>query len=382
MMIKKVLVLDGQAKNLLNFRGDLIEKMVKHGCEVIGCSVEQDSEVEEGLLRMGASYLQLPMNRTGLNPFKDFSYFIKLYKVMKREKPDVILSFTVKPVIYGSFAAFFARVPLVSSIITGLGYAFIKPKEKSVKHFLINNIVKRLYRTALSFNHKVFFQNPDDKDLFVEQRFVRKERVVLVNGSGVNLKRFERTDIPLKPIFLVVARLLKDKGIYEYVEAASRLKLKYPYAKFRLVGGFDVNPASVSREQMSIWQDEGAIEYLGELPDVRLAMSSAQVHVLPSYREGTPRSILEAMAVGRAIITTDVPGCRETVEDGKNGFLIPDKNVDALVSSMEKFILEPKLAVEMGEASRLLVESKFDVHLVNHVIISSLGIDGEAGGKA
>ena len=291
---------------------------------------------------------------------------------MRSIKQDAFLGYTIKPVLYGSLAARLAGISGIFSIITGLGYAFSRGDSRQR---FAGIIAQFLYKISLSCNQKVYFQNPDDRNLFKELGFLRgADQVVLINGSGVDVSFFKKTPFPTGVSFLLIARLIKDKGIIEYVEAARIIKAKYPGVLFRLVGWFDDNPTSIKKEDLDLWMEDGIIDYLGRLEDVRPAITASSVYVLPSYREGTPRTVLEAMSMGRPVITTDAPGCRETVIDGENGFLIPIKDVNALVQAMERFILQPELVVKMGKRSREIAEVKYDVHKVNTVIMQAMGL--------
>ena len=229
---------------------------------------------------------------------------------------------------------------------------------------------------ALKGNTKVFFQNPDDMELFAELNLIRgTEQAVLINGSGVDIEHYrEVRPVTEKIVFLLIARLIRDKGLYEYVEAARIIKQHYPEVVFRLVGPFDSNPTAISEATVNQWQGEGVIEYAGETKDVRPYIAGSSVYVLPSYREGTPRTVLEAMSMGRPIITTDAPGCRETVIHGKNGYLVPVKNLDALVEALERFIANPELIPIMGKESRKIAEEKYDVRKVNATILNTMGL--------
>jgi glycosyltransferase involved in cell wall biosynthesis len=233
-----------------------------------------------------------------------------------------------------------------------------------------------MYRFALRRSECVFFQNPDDRNLFLELGIVPEQAcTVVVNGSGVDVSRFALMPVPRGPVcFLMICRLLGDKGVREYAAAAERVRVAHPEARFYLAGWIDENPDSIEQRELDEWVKRGVIEFLGKLDDVRPAIERCAVYVLPSYREGTPRTVLEAMSMGRAIITTDAPGCRETVVDGQNGFLIAPRSVDALVASMERFIEDPELAVRMGGVSRKIAESKYDVHKVNEVMMRGMGI--------
>ncbi len=370
----KIAIVSHYSPSLINFRGDLIRAMVDLGHEVICLGPE--AGFEQPLQELGARYRQISLNRTGLNPLQDLGTLFSLKKAFEEMRPDMVFSYTVKPIVYGSIAAHLAGVQEIYGMITGLGYVFIG---ETFKQKILTQMVAFLYKCALKHNQVVFFQNPDDLHLFVDKGIVPKAvKPVLVNGSGVNIEKFALATPKLSPVtFLLMGRLIKDKGILEYVEAARLLKQKYPMAKFQLLGPLDTNPAAITQEQLDQWAEEGVIEYLGETDDVRPFVANASVYVLPSYREGTPRSVLEAMSMGRPIITTDAPGCRETVIDGRNGFLVPVKNVSALMSAMEKFISEPDLIAKMGKESRIIAEEKYDVRKVNQVILHEMGLIGK-----
>jgi len=300
---------------------------------------------------------------------------LNLYRLFRELKPDCLLSYTIKPVIYGSIAAKVAGVPAIFSLITGLGYAFIGTGK--LKRML-TSVVSVLYRFSLRFNRLVFFQNPDDQHLFIKNQMVRDiDQTRLINGSGVDLNHFSYRplqDRQKEQCFLLVARLLSDKGVREYVAAARALKRKYPTSKFQLLGPLDTNPTSCQPQELEAWQKEGTIEYCGVTTDVRSFLEAATVFVLPSYREGTPRSALEAMSIGRSVVTTDAPGCREVVINGQNGFLVPIKDHKSLATAMEQFILNPKLAQQMGFESRRIAEERFDVHQVNDFLLKQMGL--------
>ena len=367
----KILVMAGYAKSLVNFRGPLLSALARAGHEVIASAPECDEDIKQNLDNMGIKYCSLPLERTGMNPVKDVISLIRMVRFFRSLKPDIVLSYTVKPVIYGSLAAKWAGVPFIHSIITGLGYAFMG---EGYKGLVIKRFVAGLYRAALRYNMSVFFQNPDDLDLFVTLHIVDERKTVLVNGSGVDID-FYTTDLPGNaPAFLMIARLLRDKGVQEYVEAARILKSKHPQTAFQLLGPLDSNPTSISKSVLDAWQQEGLIDYLGSTNDVRPYLRNATVYVLPSYREGTPRTVLEAMSMGRPIVTTDAPGCRETVIDGDNGFLVPVKDSTALAAAMERFILQPGLIAQMGKRSREIAEQKYDVRKVNAVIMQAMGL--------
>lgn len=367
----KILIIANYGKSLLNFRGELIKTLIKHGHRVILSAPENDFKKE--LEGMGAEFVQIPLVRTGLNPIKDIYTLISLIRTMKEKEPDIVFSYAIKPVIYGSLAARIMKIPRVISLITGLGYVFTG---SSWKHRVLQNLVCFLYRQALKGNDVILFQNPDDLNLFRERNILSvKNKAVLVNGSGVDVVKYSYTEARTHPLsFLLIARLIWDKGIGEYVEAARLVKARYSDVTFKLLGPFDSNPAAIKKEQINAWVTEGIIQYLGETNDVRPIIASSSVIVLPSYREGTPRSVLEAMAMGRPVITTNAPGCRETVIHGVNGFLVPIKDSAALADAMEQFILNKELIREMGLKSREIAVEKYDVHKVNNVIMEAMDL--------
>lgn len=349
-----------QSVTLVNFRGDLIKEMVNNGHEVIAIGPEPG--FESSLASLGASFIQLPMARAGINPLADLMLFFRILKLVHRMKPDVVLSCHVKPVVYGSLAARCAGVSNVYALITGLGYAFVA---NSLKAKLIRQLTSLLYRLACAACSKVIFQNRDDIEEFVQAGIISESKCELVNGSGVNLERF--TPVPLAPktVFLMICRLIRDKGVFEYMQAARQVRQRYPEVRFQLLGPLDANPSSLRYADIQPYTDDGSLDYLGETDDVRPYIGAARVCVLPSYREGTPRSLLEAMAMGRPIVATDVPGCRETVAHGVNGLLVPVKDSEALAAACSWFVENSGAAKEMGQASLNLCLERFDVGKVN-----------------
>ena len=372
-MKKRVLLIASFPDSILTFRGPLIDALA--ACElevhVAAPEITKATGLAEELTRRGIVAHDVPLARTGTNPLVDMRLLWSLVRLMRAIRPEATLGYTVKPVVYGSIAAWLARVPKRFALVTGLGYAFTGDRQGAVKW-----IVCALYRHALAHVHKVFFQNPDDEALFRQLGIIQSGMpTVVVNGSGVDMQAFSVTPLPTGVTnFLMIARLLGDKGVREYAEAARRVKANFPSVHFRLVGWIDANPDAVSQAELDAWIGGGAIEFLGKLNDVRPAIANCSAYVLPSYREGTPRTVLEAMAMSRAIITTDAPGCRETVVDGDNGFLVPVKSVDALEQAMLKLIKDPPLAIRMGARSRQVAENKYDVHKVNAVMLAEMGI--------
>jgi glycosyltransferase involved in cell wall biosynthesis len=283
--------------------------------------------------------------------------------------------YTAKPVIYGLIAARVAGVPFRAAMITGLGSALAGGPTR--RQSALSHLLRGMYSIALRHAHVVFFQNPDDEQLFRRLRLVRSgQTIVRINGSGVDLAHYAVAPLPPGRItFLMICRLLRDKGVMEYVEAAKLVRGLRNDCRFQLLGPLDTNPTAITRDQLDAWIAEGAIEYLGDTADVRPFLADAHVCVLPSYGEGMPRSVLEAMSMGRAIVTTDVPGCRETVVPGVNGWLVAPRQVDGLASAMLRILEEPGDIERMGAASRQIAEQRFDVHAVNRVILDAMGLE-------
>jgi len=310
-----------------------------------------------------------------MNPLHDLACLWSLWRLQRTLRPDYFLGYTIKPVIYGLIAAHLARIPQRYALITGLGYAFQATDEAGWKSKILLRGVCGLYALALKAANGVFFQNQDDAALFRSRGILGTgAKTMVVNGSGVDIAAFTRAPLPSRISFLLIARLLGDKGIREYVQAARKIRRRYPDAVFKLVGWIDENPNAISPSELDAWISEGVVTYLGRLEDVRPAIIASSVYVLPSYREGTPRTVLEAMAIGRPIITTDAPGCRETVIEGDNGFLVPARSVDKLAAAMAKLIDNPGLIERMGHRSREIAEQKYDVHKVNAVMLREMGI--------
>jgi len=379
----KFLVIASYPASILKFRGALIAAIKNAGFEVHIAAPDFGDYPDEhqALKDLGYHVHYIAMQRTGTNPKKDLKTIIELYRLMTKIEPDYVLGYTIKPVIYGSLAAKLARVPNRYALITGLGYAFQGADEQGYKKSNLQKVMHQLYSVALSSIHKVFFQNPDDEALFKSMGILKPTAsTTVVNGSGVDIAEYEVVSLPItrdntpQLRFLLIARLLGDKGIKEYAEAAKIIKDKYPQAQFDLVGWIDDNPDAIEQKELDNWINAGLFNFWGKLDDVKPAIAASSIYVLPSYREGTPRTVLEAMAMGRPIITTDAPGCRETVIDGYNGCLVPVKAVEELAAAMERFIVNPALIIDMGKASRQLVEEKFDVDAVNQSMLEAMGL--------
>jgi len=359
---KKILISANTTWNLVNFRQKLIATLIERGFDVVAVAPEDD--YCKRLELSGCRYVPLAMDNKGMHPGHDFQLMLGFLRLFFRERPDVVLAYTVKPNVYASLAAKVVKVPVINNI-SGLGTAFIRGGWMSV-------LVSMLYRAGLSRSRCVFFQNDDDRTLFLEKGLVRRSQTDLLPGSGIDLNHFSVSlDAPPKPerdglVFLMVARMLWDKGVREYVEAARSVRKRYPGTRFQLLGFLDVkNQTAVSRADVDGWVAEGIVEYLGTADDVRPLIAEADVVVLPSYREGTPRSLLEAAAMGKPLIATDVPGCREVVKDGMNGYLCTVRDSGDLAESISKMIaLSPDERNGMARRSRQFVEECFDEKIV------------------
>ncbi len=367
-----IVMISSYAPSLLNFRKELIQMFVNKGHDVLLLAPDFNADSRKLLNKLGARTLDIELKRSGTNLIQEIKSFISIYYAIKSTDPDIVFSYTIKPVIYGSIAAYLAKVPKIFSLITGLGHSFVS---KSPKAKVLNKLVRFLYGISLSRNHAVLFQNKDDCQLFLDLKILSKNTTAkVVNGSGVNVDYYYNAPLPDHPVFLLIARLIKEKGIREYALAAGRLNIKYPDTKFNLIGWFDDHPASFTSEEIGNISISSGINFLGAMKDVRKNIIDASIYVLPSYREGTPRSVLEAMSMGRPIITTDVAGCRETVVNEYNGFLVDPYDSFSLEIAMEKLILDSKLRSIMGKRSREIAIEKYEVDKVNISISKIIGL--------
>jgi len=359
----KAILVSNTSLTIRNFRLGLMEALKSKGYDVIFCA--QDNGYAEEVIKKGFTFISLTVDRKGTNPFTDLNQIFALYKIYRKEKPDIILHYTIKPNIYGSIAARLAGIPCINNI-TGLGYVFVNRN-------LIYFLVKFLYKISCHLAKRTFFQNKDDLNLFLKKDLVDKERAILVNGSGVNTRFFspdfcgsvKKEDGSF--VFLFTGRFLWDKVVGDFVKAARLMKQKYPKTRFWLAGIIDSgNPSGISEETIKEWEREGIIAYWGEVRDIRSLICRADCVVLPSYyREGIPKSLLEAMAMERPIITTNAIGCREVVEDGINGFSIPVRDRQALFNSFCKMIeLKPEDRLKMGKAGREKVKREFEEDII------------------
>ena len=366
----KFLLLSPKNRTVYNFRGDLVRAIIAKGCEVVVTGPDR-TDVDK-IEALGARFVEIPMNKTGTSISGDLRYRAALTKLMKAEKPDATLGYTIKPVVYGAMAAHAAGVKNVNGMITGGGYTFTA---KTAKAKALGAIVRTLYRIGLGYTDHVIFQNPDDLQEFCGRGLVKKDKCSVVNGSGVNMERFSPAPMPETPAFFMLSRLLKSKGVMEYLEAARMVKSEFPEAKFYLLGKYETSMQdAIPRETVEEFIRDGIVERFDETADVRPYYAKCSVYVLPSHREGTPRTVLEAMAMGRPILTTDTNGCRETVEDGVNGWLVPVGDAAALAEKMKAFLREPGLIEKMGAESVRICAGKFEVGKVNQEMLRIMNL--------
>lgn len=374
-MTVRLALITSYAQSICNFRASLVRDLVGRGVRVYALAPDYDAEIRAAVMALGAEPIDCSLSRVGMNPLRDAVDMVRLTRLLRRLKPDLTLGYFIKPVIYGTLAAAAAGVPTRYALIEGAGYAFTDDGSLGIKRRLLRAAIVRLYRLGLSRVDRAFFLNDDDVALFTGHGMVAADKVVRLTGIGVELNEFPMVAATTEPVtFILVARLLAEKGIREYVAAARRIKAKHPHTRFLLLGGTDPNPGAIPLAEVRRWVAEGVIEWPGHVPDVRPWLRQASVFVLPSYREGLPRSTQEAMASGLPVITTDAPGCRETVVNGRNGFLVPVRDVDALAAAMERFVLEPALIESMGWISHRMAEEMFDARKINRTIIEALGL--------
>jgi glycosyltransferase involved in cell wall biosynthesis len=369
-----IFIAGSHPQSLINFRGPFIQSLMNEGHSVSVSAPNVTAEIRAKLLEIGVSIHETVLDRRGTGMRADLSYYSQLRNILRRVKPDILLSYTIKPNIWGAFAASSAGIPSYA-MVTGLGYAFTDTGAMpSIRQRLAMSAARWLYRMSTRHNQCVIFQNPDDLDDFAKAvGLTNSDKTAIVSGSGVDMTHYARTPIPNEPVVLMIARLLGSKGVRDYAAAARSLRPRHPLARFLLVGPFDDGLDAISPEEVAQWTADG-LEYLGPTDDVRPIISQSRIFVLPSYREGTPRSVLEAMAMGRPIITCDAPGCRETVEDGVNGLLVPVRDPQALATAIERLLQSPAEVERMGNAGYELVAKKYDVRLVNFAIMQIMGL--------
>lgn len=358
----KILIVSPKNKTVFNFRGDLIKDMIAKGNEVYVTGPNRD--FEDDIMALGVKeFLEIPLVKDNTSITGDLAYFRKLCEVMKKVQPQLVFAYTIKPVIYGSLAARFCGVKKIYPMVTGLGRVYAS---ESLKTKVVRIITKILYQMAFKGCPKVIFQNGDDVQEFVNGHYLPKSKCVIVNGSGVNMERFYRSDIPERPVFLMVSRIIKEKGVLDFARAARMVKKKVPEARFIILGGYDNSIGALKKEDLQEYLDDGSIELPGEVKDPVSFYKQSSVFVLPSYyREGLPRTILEGMACGRPIITTDWSGCREPIEDGVNGYLVPIKKPKELAKKMYRLAVDREKVLEMSDAAYKTCQEKYEVEIVN-----------------
>ncbi len=359
MVFLRIVITVNAAWNIWNFRRPLVEALLADGHEVI-ILAPRDGSVPE-LEALGCSVYHLEMNVKGLNPLQEPKTLLRLHRHFRKIQPDVILGFTIKNNVFGAIAAKIAGISFIPNV-TGLGTAFLAGG-------FLERVAVMLYKAAFRNLPAVFFQNEDDRDLFLERGLVTERQARCLPGSGIDLDRFSATAYPSDdgaPHFLMIARLLRDKGVQEYVDAARRVKARHPEVRFQLLGAAgSENRTAIDRETVCGWEKEGVIEYLGEVEDVRPLIEAAQCIVLPSYREGAPRTLIEAAAIARPLIATDVPGCRAVVDDRRTGFLCEARSAESLASAFAEFIaLSWEERAALGRAGRVKMEREFGQSIV------------------
>lgn len=374
--MKKILILASLSSSLRNFRGPLIEALRDAGHQVHAAApgLTSDAQTHNWLKTRGIICHDVAIARAGFGPLADLRALWALWRLMSHLRPDVFLGYTIKPVIWGLIASRLAGVPQRVALITGLGYAFTEGT--GLVRGAVKALARSLYKVALRSATLVFFQNEDDRADFSAMGLLPSGTIVhVVAGSGIDLVQFPPQPLPEGPLrFLLIARLLGDKGIREYAQAARIVRQDWPDVEFHLVGGTDPNPAGIPETEVRSWHAAGDVHWHDAQTDVRPYLARSHVYVLPSYREGTPRTVLEAMATGRAVITTDAPGCRQTVVVGETGFLVPVRDALALAEAMIRLIQDPALIASMGATGRARAETRFDVHRVNGEMLQAMGL--------
>lgn len=377
---RKIALIGTTGASFYGFRADLIKKLVKNKHQVYAFTSEYTDFCLEKIKALGAIPVPYQLSRGGLNPFADLASLIQLTRKIKKIAPDLVFSYMAKPVIYGSMAARLAKTPHIIGMLEGLGYTFTEqPQGQTVKTKIIKNIQVLLYKLAFPFLHQMIFLNPDDKKDLMDTYHLSVSKVHILGGIGLDLDKFSYFPAKIEPIkFLFIGRLLKEKGVFELIEAIRLVKKKYPSVHFTILGEIDSqNMGALKQHTLDQLIKENLFEYPGYVLNVQNWIYESSVFVLPSYREGVPRSTQEAMAIGRPVITTDVPGCRETVIDGVNGFLVPKWNIQALADKILYFIEHPEQVNIMGIESYKIAQEKFDVNRVNDKLFEIMGLNAE-----
>ena len=367
----KIVVLSSYTPSLFWFRIDMMKAFQQSGHQVIAVGPDSSEKWNDSFKEVGIEYRQIFTARNGMNPITDVKSYFALKEFFKQEKPDKLFVYQAKAISYGSVAAKKYGKTEIYPLVAGLGSIF---RGAGLKNWFSRMAMSVLYKNAFRYADKVFMQNQDDVNDIVNAGVLKRDKIVMMNGSGVNTEKFCVKDFPNVPTFLFIGRLIRDKGVGEYLDACRIIKRNYKTVCCLLVGPYDSNPSALKPDELKTYIDDGSVQYFGEQKDVRPFIEQASVYVLPSYHEGTPKTVLEAMSMGRAIITTDAPGCRETVIDGINGCLVPVKNVEAIVEKMEYLIDNFAEVERMGKESRAIAVERFDVNKVNASVIKTMGL--------
>lgn len=368
----KIALIGTTAASVLGFRSDLIMALVKEGYQVFAFALDYDQASREKVSMLGAEPVDYEFSRTGLNPLGDIFNMLRLSRKLKAIAPDIVFSYFSKPVIFGTLAAVLAGVKRRLGMLEGLGYAFTdQPKGITVKAFILKQVQVFLYRVSFCFLERIIFLNNDDRSDLVDKYSLKVSRVSVLGGIGLRLSDYPYAKPPKADVsFIFVGRLLAEKGVNEFIQAARLVRARFPAVKFIMLGGLDeANPGGLTLDHVKELTRQGLVDHHGHVDNVVSWITNSSVFVLPSYREGVPRSTQEAMAIGRAVITTDVPGCRDTVIDGVNGFLVPAWSSEALAEKMLFFINNPEQIEVMGLQSRKFAVSNFDAKIVNERLI-------------
>ena len=367
----KMLIITPKAKSIINFRGDLIKEIINKGYEVTIICPEYGQE--EALKNIGVKeVIVIKMDKTSTSIINNIRYYKSLKNIIKKEQPDKIFAYTIKPVIFGCLAAKKNNIEDIYPMMPGLGMVYLK---NDIKTKVIRFICGVAYKKAFKGAKRVIFQNSDDREEFIKRKYVEREKCEVVDGSGVNLERFSRNPLPEDNVFIMVSRLLKEKGVLEYCKAAEIVKEKYPDVRFLYLGAEDNTHKSLKLKDIEYYTNNKIIEYCGVTEDVPTFLKKVTVSVLPSYyREGIPRTLLEALAMGRPIITTNSVGCKETVKDNINGFIIPIKNEQILAEKMIYMIEHREELKNMSDESYNYCKERFDVNIVNKKMLQIMNI--------
>ena len=370
----RILVLSAHTSSLFWFRMNMMQDFIKQGYTVYAAGSESEEVWRDRFTEKGIVYKQIRVQRNGVNPLKDLQTFFSIRALLKEISPEKIFAYQAKAIVYGALASLTYRRPDFYSLVAGLGSTF---RGKSLKARCISWVLSAQYKIAFMISKAVIFQNRDDLTELLNRRLLSREKAHIINGSGVDIEKFPKLPMPEEVRFLFVGRLIKDKGIIEYLEASRIFKSKHPTGRCLLVGPYDTNPSALQPDELEPYVDDGTVEYYGEQIDVLPFLGETAVFVLPSYHEGTPKTVLEAMSTGRAVITTDAPGCRETVVDGENGFLVPVGDSAALASAMEKLFNDRSLCCRFGDIGREIAVAKYDVNKVDADIMRIMSLKKE-----